>query len=682
VCGITGYWAFDCHDLPAAIFRSFTTALAHRGPDGEGVEHFAAQRLWLGHRRLSIIDVSERGHQPMSYADGRYWLTYNGEVYNYLELRDELHRLGHCFKSDTDSEVILAAFAEWGPSCQSRFNGMWAFAIWDARNRSLFVSRDRFGIKPLHYSHRGGAFVFASEMKAFLALPGVDGSLDERVVAGTLANINGQEATAETLLPHVRRLPGGHSLTIGANGKISIARWWNTLEHRPPVSPDFGRQAEEFKRLFFDSCRLRLRSDVAVATSLSGGLDSSAVACTIAELARRGHVEHAPEDWQRAFIAQFPGSSLDETAFADAVVKSTGLRAHYHPVDDTEAVIRIERLLFDYEGIYWVPLLGPWSIYREMRSSGIRVSLDGHGADELIGGYHFFVERALDAVMTKNFDFQRYLDLKAVLQGLVGGSGQVTRAGILGDINWLMRRQLQRLHLIEPLRGAARRAHGLWQRLANTVSSGSGNQMSSAAVPPPLVEPALRNFPGATSLYNEESDPRVAGMTPLSSMLFSWFHGSVLPTILRSYDRASMAHGIEVRMPFLDWRLVTYGFALPETSKIGDGYTKRVLREAMRGLMPEGIRLRTNKIGFTTPLDQWARGALKPWLLDTVADRRFQESPVWNARSVRSSVERAVAGTGSLNGVWPIINAHVLNETFRTAAKDHQLRRSELREAT
>ena len=179
----------------------------------------------------------------------------------------------------------------------------------------------------------------------------------------------------------------------------------------------------------------------------------------------------------------------------------------------------------------------------------------------------------------------------------------------------------------------------------------------------------MRPYAGSAQLYDEAMDPRLAGMTPLSAMLFGWFHGSVLPTILRSYDRASMAHGIEVRMPFMDWRLVSLGFALPEASKIGGGYTKRVLREAMRGLMPEEIRLRTNKIGFTSPLDQWGRGALRNWLLDTVSSRRFLESAVWNGPVVRSTVERAVAGAGSLNPVWPIINAHVIGETFAAAAR-------------
>jgi hypothetical protein len=273
--------------------------------------------------------------------------------------------------------------------------------------------------------------------------------------------------------------------------------------------------------------------------------------------------------------------------------------------------------------------------------------------------------------MVGRLDLRRYLDLKRVLAGLVGGSGQVTRAGILGDINWLMKKQLQRWHLVEPLRGAAVRAHTLWRRLAASVDSRSDAGATVPNLPPPSVEPALRSYAGGAKLYDEAVDPRLAGMAPLSAMLFAWFHGSVLPTILRSYDRASMAHGIEVRRPFMDWRLVSLGFALPETSKIGGGYTKRVLREAMQGLMPEDIRLRTNKIGFTSPLDQWGRGALRTWLLDTVSSRRFLESTVWNGPAVRSTVERAVAGAGSLNPVWPIINAHVIGETFAAAARRH-----------
>jgi asparagine synthase (glutamine-hydrolysing) len=216
---VTGYWSYCSNDIAEARFAAFTHSLSHRGPDGFGIEHFPDVRLWLGHRRLAIIDLSERARQPMSYVDGRYWLTYNGEVYNYIELREELRGLGHRFVTDCDSEVILAAYAQWGQECQLRFNGMWAFAIWDASERRLFLSRDRFGIKPLHYCDHAGAFVFASELKAFLTLPWIDGAFDPEILAETLINVGGLESTPYTLLPGVRRLPAGHAMVVEADGR-------------------------------------------------------------------------------------------------------------------------------------------------------------------------------------------------------------------------------------------------------------------------------------------------------------------------------------------------------------------------------------------------------------------------------------------------------------------------------
>jgi asparagine synthase (glutamine-hydrolysing) len=196
------------NDIAPASFAACTHSLAHRGPDGFAIEHYADGRLWLGHRRLAIIDLSEKGRQPLSYANGRYWITYNGEVYNYAELRAQLSALGHRFVSDTDTEVIVAAYAQWGPECQLRFNEMWALAIWDNQNRKLFHSRDRFGVKPLHYTFHNGAVAFASELKAFLALPWVDGSFDLEILSETLTNLNGHEGVEYTLAAKCAALTG------------------------------------------------------------------------------------------------------------------------------------------------------------------------------------------------------------------------------------------------------------------------------------------------------------------------------------------------------------------------------------------------------------------------------------------------------------------------------------------
>jgi asparagine synthase (glutamine-hydrolysing) len=655
MCGVTGYWAHSSHDVAQTVFAAFTHSLAHRGPDGFGIEHFRDARLWLGHRRLAIVDLSERARQPMSYGDGRYWLTYNGEVYNYIELREELRGLGHRFVSDSDSEVILAAYAEWGQECQFRFNGMWAFAIWDAREHRLFLSRDRFGVKPLHYNDHDGAFVFASELKAFLTLPWIDGAFDREILAETLLDIGGQESAVYTLLSGVRRLPAGHAMLVESDGSIRINAWWNTLDHLPQPRASFDEQAEEFRSLFFEACRMRLRSDVPLATALSGGLDSSAIACTLAELGRRGVIDHAPKDWQRAFVACFTGTPNDERQYAKAVVDHTGMTPYYLDVDDHQALKDIEKVIFQHESIYWFPSVGPWAIYRAMRVAGTRVSIDGHGSDELIGGYHLFVEKAMDAAV-RSLDFRRYLDLRGILGGLVGGTEASRHVGLLGDIRLIVRGQLERLDLLELVRARVARYRSLSKRVRCIAAQRS-------------VEDFLPHYDGPSRLYYDAADPRVTGMSPLQAMLFTWFHGSFLPTLLCTYDRASMTHGIEVRMPFMDWRLVTYCLALPEASKIGDGYTKRVLRQAMRGLLPEPIRLRTRKIGFVSPLEPWSRGALKSWLLDVSASRSFIESAVWNGSAARAAVGRAVGGEGSISEVWPILNAYVLEESFKARAR-------------
>jgi asparagine synthase (glutamine-hydrolysing) len=644
MCGITGYWGHSRADLARGIFETFTHSLAHRGPDGFGIQHWPDTRLWLGHRRLAIIDLSDHARQPLSYANGRYWITYNGEIYNYLELREELKDLGHRFVSNSDTEVILAAYAQWGADCQLRFNGMWAFAIWDVRDQQLFMSRDRFGVKPLHYSLHNGAVVFASELKAFLSLPWIEGDFDAAVLSETLNNLTGQASSTYTLLKDVHQLQAGHAMLVNGDGRIRITRWWNTLEHLPTAGTDLKQQTDEFRHLFFDSCRVRLRSDVPLATSLSGGIDSSAVACTISELGRLGKASLAPSDWQRAFVAVFTDTPCDEQNYAREIVQHTGMTAHYEPVDETTAVRNLEKAIFDIEGIFVHPAVGTWIIYRAMRAKGMRVSLDGQGADEFLGGYEHFVEAALDDAIMNSFDLTRYSDLRAVSRGLAGVD--VMRAGKLHEAKWLLRW-----------------VFGKAKRLVR-------HQLNRSAVRD--LERPLDPYLGPHRLYYDEVDTRTSGMTPLQAALFTSFHGSMLPTLLRQFDRASMAHGIETRMPFMDWRLVTYGFSLPETSKIGGGVTKRVLRTAMEGLVPDAIRLRTNKIGFVSPIHAWTSGDLNTWVRDTCASRSFLDSEVWKGRAVRIIVEQALAKRTGIERVWPIIHAHVLERAFKAQASQYR----------
>ena len=648
--GVVGYWAYSSQALTEAVFAAFTHSLAHRGPDGFGIEHFPEARLWLGHRRLAILDLSERARQPMSYAEGRYWLTYNGEVYNYIELREELRRLGHRFVSDSDSEVILAAYAQWGEECQFRFNGMWAFAIWDAHERQLL---DRFGVKPLHYSDHAGAFAFASELKAFLTLPWIDGAFDPESLG--LTNMGQHEATPYTLLPGVRRLPAGHAMLVEADGSIRINAWWNTLDHLPQPRAKLDEQAEEFRALFFDACRLRLRSDVPLATALSGGLDSSAIACTLAELHRRGAIEGAPQDSQRAFVACFIGTPYDERQFAERVVDHTGMVPYYQDVDDHQALQNIEEVIFAHETVYWFPSVAVWMLYRAMRGAGIRVCLDGEGSDGLLGSHPDYILAELKRAVV-HLDLHRYLELRRVLHGVVGGNFHIDQATILGELSWFAKYGLKRLRLLNPIRRAVRSMQAQLLRISG------GDYGSSPHVMPPLV-----SYSGSRRL--SATDPRTSGMSCLETSLFYNFHSGALPMQVNGFDRLSMAHGIELRMPFLDWRLVTFGFALPNESRNGGGYTKRVLREAMQGWVPDSVRLRTRKMAYISPIDHCARGALKLWLVDLCANRSFVESPIWNGAVARAQVERAVAGQTNIASVLPILNAYTLSNPLNCEHK-------------
>lgn len=247
MCGICGVIRFDGAPVTALEMAAMNERLAHRGPDGEGL-HLDGN-LGLGHRRLAILDLTPAGHQPMSYGDGRWWITYNGEIYNFLEVRSELEARGHRFRSDSDTEVILAAYAEWGSDCLHRFNGMWAFAIWDSQERTLFLARDRFGVKPLFYLRLPGLLAFASEMKAFLALPDFTPRVNLPVLKAELLDIHSQEGGPNCLLQDVHRLPAGHWLQVTDDGRMTVHRWWRTLDHLTTVPPRLEEQAEQFAAL-------------------------------------------------------------------------------------------------------------------------------------------------------------------------------------------------------------------------------------------------------------------------------------------------------------------------------------------------------------------------------------------------------------------------------------------------
>jgi len=349
--------------------------------------------------------------------------VFNGEIYNFIEIRQELEKKGYQFKSDSDTEVVIAAFIEWGEACQLRFNGMWAFAIWDKLENSLFLSRDRFGKKPLFYAWLPEAkFAFASEMKAIFPL------LDE-VRANTslvrdTSRIFQYESTDECVIEGIKRFPAGHSGWL-KNGRLEIKRWWCTLDHLPSVPAKYEDQVEQFRELFLDACRLRMRSDVPLGTALSGGLDSSSTISAMAYIARHGKTQRMGESWQHAFVASFPGTPLDETKYARMVTDHLGIDATVIEIDPLKAIADMDRYFYLFEDLYITSPIPFMLTYGAVKAHGTSVTLDGHGADELFAGYNFdFIIALKDAGWNLK---QAYDIVSTHYDGLPAGSRQFAK---------------------------------------------------------------------------------------------------------------------------------------------------------------------------------------------------------------------------------------------------------------
>lgn len=602
MCGIFGLVG---RVEPELAQRCLNT-LQHRGPDGWGL--WQGDGITLGQRRLAILDLSENGKQPMSYADGRYWITYNGEIYNFLEVRAELEALGHRFRSESDTEVILAAYAQWGEECLSRLNGMWAFAIWDTAERTLFLARDRFGKKPLfHAELPDGGFAFASEMKALLPLL-PEAKPDEALVRGlTLRSSFAYEATERCLVSGIRRLKAGHCARLKAGaagakpGRLAGRLWWNTLDHLPKVPERYEDQVEELRALLLDACRLRMRSDVTIGTALSGGLDSSTIFSMLAHINREHHGEaRLSADWQHAIVASFPGTPLDEAAFAQQVARHAGGEAQVLEIDPNRHIGDLSRMLYLYEDLTVTSPLPFMALYSRIKRAGVTVTLDGHAADELFGGYPTDWAYAL---LDAGLDFEQIGQVLEVYEGgMPAGTAQFKRPGS--------------------------RFASYARRLGTTVA-----------------KHALGMHSNLGPEYTQHA--RWRELDHLSRALFWQTHSFVLPTILRSYDRYGMAASVEIRMPFLDWRVATYAFALPWHSKIRRGFSKAIVRDVAAPFMPAEIAWRRTKIGFNSPIVDWMRGPLKGFFLDTIGSRAFAECALVDAPRARRLVQRVIDEPGA-----------------------------------
>jgi len=583
MCGIAGLVGTD-------VERKFPiSSLKHRGPDAEGEWISADGRVWLGHRRLSVLDLSVSGNQPMVCLNGRYVVVFNGEIYNFIELREELKKSGYVFTSDTDTELIPAAYDCWGADCLTRFNGMWAFALWDVSRQELFLARDRFGKKPLYYSASKHGLAFASEVQAIHRWLGNKAELDDEVLRSICSGEFAWHGTGRSYLRNVATLPAGHWL-MRRHGKCTIQRWYS-LENVAVTTPKaLGAQADQLLALIKDSCRIRMRSDVPLATCLSGGLDSGTIAAIIhsPDIASGARI---PPDHHQAFCIGFPGTMLDEADAAARLANQVGAEFHLQAIDAPDPGKLLDSIAACDGPMHSMAFYPIWRLYGFIRSCGVKVTLDGQGPDEMMGGYLYNAEFAFrDALWSGHL--LRLRDLYSTY-------------GNLGESEFLSSRRFTRAALF----GEVKRPIGRLRSKARSMLVGKSEH---------------------EALELGFSHPIPKHLSAFRAGLYAAFSQNTLPTILQQYDRCSMAHGVECRMPFLDHRLVEYVFSLPETSLVGAGYTKRVLREAVRGIVPDRTRLNRHKVGFNSPIVEWFSGPLRELIIDTMRSSAFREAPYFD----------------------------------------------------
>jgi len=561
MCGIVGVINFGNHSVDKIQLQKMNDILTHRGPDFGEV--FIDGNVGLGHRRLSIIDLSPASNQPMNYRGTDYWIVFNGEIYNFIALKEELLAKGYSFVTEGDTEVILAAYIEWGEQCFHKFNGMWALSVYNTTTKEMLVCRDRFGVKPLYYYQDENQFLFASEKKAIVLSDFVELEFDNKGIQTAINNPFGLEASGYTEFKNVRNLLPGHLIKI-KNKNIEIKQWYRLIDHLDDNVPsDFVDRVERFKAIFKDACMLRLRADVPIATSLSGGLDSSSIVAMLSALEDLRH---------KTFVHSFKGSFLDETSYARIVANSTHTPISEVETDETDIVNEIDNILYYFESIYGGMPDSPYRIYREQNKQGFKISIDGHGADEMLAGYpHYFDAYIKDIPL---YDLPRLLGY------------------------------------FRKKKGKSSLLRFLFDRLPKSVRDKVKEIVKGKKV---------------TDEYEWVKRDLPSGFSNLKSRLYEDFSYTILPRILKNFDAVSMANSIEVRMPFLDYRLVQYVFALPDEDLIHHNWTKYILRKSMDGLLDEQVNWRKDKIGFNSPVAEMMSGVLKEWVLGVInrADEQF-----------------------------------------------------------
>jgi asparagine synthase (glutamine-hydrolysing) len=645
MCGILGSYGSSIDAEFTARFDRALALLIHRGPDG--TRTWSGEKVILGHTRLSIVDLSALSAQPMADSSARYWIIFNGEIYNYQEIRKELEGYGARFKTHSDTEVILEAFKTWGTECLQRFNGMWAFAIFDTVKNELFLSRDRYGVKPLFYAERGGLFHFGSEMKALLAL-GID-SVPNWKQIGRVAQEWGCDADSDTPFKNIQMLPPGHFLVVSPD-KRRLVKWWDIADRRVEIPKTFKERVEVFRELFEDAVRLRLRNDVDTGVSLSGGMDSSSVYGAARKLQKMEAARSATSGQAKMFrlySVSYPGNPFDEFPWVE---KCLGFWNDHdnvslvHPKPEMFPEM-IDEVIWHQEAPVWTPMVFAFHcLYRHIASLGTRVLLEGHGSDELLGGYAELVSAAIQTYAMQN-DLrmtwkasQCYTDtLNPVLNQSKPAAWKVFL------IAFPFSRHLMKL--------PARLVGALMHR------------------PSPDSHPRVKGYihPDIVNLCPSMASQPIDSFDILNQELYSDFTQRPLPTVLRIVDRASMAYSLEVRSPFMDYRIVQFAFSLPNRDKVARR-TKEILRSAAGEWVPEEIINRKVKMPFSLAEREWFNSpVVGTYLSDVFHSTDAMNSNLIDGKALVRDLDIFIKqgfGRYDTNRVWMALNLYLWNKAL------------------
>jgi asparagine synthase (glutamine-hydrolysing) len=637
MCGIAGYISGTRRPDAASVGRALEL-LQHRGPDDAGWLTYSrgslrTGRQWVAggdsdpdlvllHRRLSILDLTTSGWQPMTSHDGRYSIVFNGEIYNFLELREELARAGHEFQSRSDTEVLLAAYAEWGKECLCKLIGMFAFAIFDSERRTVFLARDFFGIKPLYYSSSKQQFAFASELKALLELSQAPRHVNSSSLLLYLRHGLSDQGAA-TLLADVHQLPAAHCMELFLDRPevAEAVRYWEPVI--TPMDISFDEAAARLRDLFLESIRLHLRSDVPIGAALSGGIDSSAIVAAVRAV--------VPDLEIHTFSYIADDAHLSEEKWVDLVVQRTLANSHKVRANSQELVRDLDKLLSTQEEPF-----GSTRIYAQNRvfklasEADIKVMLDGQGADELLGGYRYYLAARFASLLRQ----RRFSD--AFRFALNSGKLPDTTAFsiVLRSADFLLPKEWQK-----PFRRLlAKEFTPRWVNASWFQERGAG--------------PTNANY--------------CANSDVLRFMLIKTMTDTSLPHLLRYEDRNSMAFSVESRVPFVTPQLANFALSLPEEYLVdSNGTSKAVFRKAMHGIVPDEILDRKDKIGFATPEREWMRG-LDAWIQETLTSDAAATMPFLDRRLMQKQWEAILEGRQAFDErVWRWINIIHWSQRFQ-----------------